>query len=84
MGTPYKKEAAIAQGAQEPFNGESEVDSNAKDVPGNAVKAADREAMRILADNWSIRGTTASRLAGATRRAKASPSWPGIGAHYAA
>jgi hypothetical protein len=48
------------------------------------VKAADREAMRILVDNRSVRGTTASRLAGATRRAEASPSWPGIGAHYAA
>jgi hypothetical protein len=84
MGTPYKKEAAIAQGAQEPFDGESEVDSDAKDVPGNAVKADDQEAMRILADNRSVQGTTASRLAGATRRAKASPSWPGIGAHYAA
>jgi hypothetical protein len=59
MGTPYEKEAAIAQGSQEPFDGESEVDSGAKDVPGNAVKAADQEAMRILVDNRSIRGTTA-------------------------
>ncbi len=33
MGTPYEKEAAIAQGDQEPFNGELEMDSNAKDSP---------------------------------------------------
>jgi hypothetical protein len=84
MGTLYEKEAAIAQGAQGPVDGDSEGDSDAKDVLGNSVTAADQAAMRILADNRSVRGSTASRFAGATRRAKASPSWPGIGTHYAA
>jgi hypothetical protein len=84
MGTPYKKKAAIAQGAQGPVDGDLEGDSNAEDVPGNSVTAANQAAMRILVDNRSVQGSMASRLAGATRRSKASPSWPGIGAHYAA
>jgi hypothetical protein len=40
--------------------------------------------MRILADNRSVRGTTASRLARATTTAEAAPSWNGIGADYPA
>jgi hypothetical protein len=84
MGTPYKKEAARAQGAQGPVDGDSEGDSNAEDLPGNSVTAANQAAMRILVDNRSVRGSTASRLVGAMRRAEASPSWPGIGAHYPA
>jgi hypothetical protein len=70
--------------SQEPYDSEAEVNSKAKDVPSNTVKAANQAAMRILADNRSVHGTTALRLAGATRTAKAAPSWPGIGAYYAA
>jgi hypothetical protein len=61
-----------------------EVDSEAEDVPGNIVKAANQAAMRILVDNRSVHGTTASRLARATRTAEAAPSWPGICTYYAA
>jgi hypothetical protein len=70
--------------SQEPYDSELEVDSKAKEVRGNTVKAANQTAMRILVDNRSIHGTTASRLAGATRTAKAAPSWPGICAYYVA
>ena len=54
LGTPYKKEATMAQGAQGPVDGESEEDSNAAEEPGTSVTAADQAAMRILADNESI------------------------------
>jgi hypothetical protein len=40
--------------------------------------------MRILADNRSVRGTTAARMARDTTTAEAAPSWTGIGANYAA
>jgi hypothetical protein len=70
--------------SQEPYNSELEIDSEAEEVPGDTVKATNQAAMRILADIRSVRGTTASRLARATRTAKAAPSWPGIGAYYAA
>ncbi len=53
-------------------------------MPGNTVKAANQAAMRIFADNRSVHGTMALRLAGATRTAEAAPSWPGICAYYAA
>ncbi len=53
-------------------------------MPGNTVKAANQAAMRILVDNRSVHGMMASRLAEATRTAKAAPSWPGICTYYAA
>jgi hypothetical protein len=40
--------------------------------------------MRILADNRSVRGTTAARMARDTTTAEAAPSWTGIRAKYAA
>jgi hypothetical protein len=70
--------------SQEPYDSESEVNSEAEDMPGDTVKAANQAAMRILVDNRSVHGTTASRLAGATRTAEAAPSWPGICTYYAA
>ncbi len=69
---------------QEPYDSELEVNSEAEDVPGNTVKAANQAAMRILMDNRSVHGTMALRLAGAMRTAKAAPSWPGICTYYAA
>jgi hypothetical protein len=70
--------------SQEPYDSESEVDSEAEDMPGDTVKAANQAAMRILVDNRSVHGTMASRLAGAMRTAEAAPSWPGICTYYAA
>jgi hypothetical protein len=40
--------------------------------------------MRILADNRSVRGMTAARMAWDTTTTEAAPSWTGIGANYAA
>ena len=40
--------------------------------------------MWILADNRSVRGTTAARMAWDTTTAEATPSWTGIGADYVA
>ncbi len=56
----------------------------AKDAYGDTQEAADRAAMRILADNRSIRGTMAARMAWDTTTAEAAPSWTGIEANYAA
>jgi hypothetical protein len=70
--------------AHEPYNLELDTESEAKDAPGNTLDAANRRAMRILANNRSVHGTMASRLARATTTAEAAPSWTGIGADYAA
>jgi hypothetical protein len=87
-----KKQGKIGQGisaagflpAQEPYDLESDIESKAKDAPGDTLDAANRAAMRILADNRSVCGMTASRFAWATTTAEAPPSWTGIGADYAA
>jgi hypothetical protein len=57
------------------------MESKAKGAPGDTFDAANRAAMRILADNRSVRGTTASRLARATTTVEAAPSWTGIGSN---
>ena len=69
---------------QEPYDLDSDKEPKAEDAYGDTLEAADRAAMRILADNRSVRGTTASRLARATTTAEAAPSWNGIGADYPA
>jgi hypothetical protein len=76
-----KKQGKTSQGIsaagflpEEPYNLESDTESKAKDAPGNTLDAANRAAMRILADNRSVRGTMASRLALATMTAEAAPS----------
>jgi hypothetical protein len=40
--------------------------------------------MRDLADNRSIRGTSANRMAADVRAAEAAPGWTGADANYAA
>jgi hypothetical protein len=45
---------------------------------------ADLKAMRDLADNRSIRGTSASRMAADAGSAAATPGWTGAGADYTA
>ncbi len=69
---------------QEPYDLELDKEPEAKDVHGNTLEAANRAAMRILADNRSVCGTTAARMARDTTTAEAAPSWTGIGADYAA
>jgi hypothetical protein len=70
--------------SQEPYNLESDTESEAKDAPGDTLDTSDQAAMRILADNRSVRSTTASRLARATTTTEATPNWTSIGANYAA
>jgi hypothetical protein len=70
--------------AQEPYDLESDKEPEAEDEHRHTPEAADWEAMRILADNRSVRGTTAARMARDTATAEAAPSWTGIGANYAA
>jgi hypothetical protein len=87
-----KKQGKTSQGvsaanflpAQEPYDLESDTESETKDASGNNLDAANQVAMRILADNRSVRSTTVSRLARATTTAEAAPSWTSIGADYAA
>ena len=45
---------------------------------------ADLKAMRDLADNRSIRGTSAFRMAADAKSAAAAPGWTGVGTDYAA
>ena len=47
------------------------------------VVDTDLKAMQDLADNRSIRGTAASRMAADVRSATAAPGWTGVGADYA-
>jgi hypothetical protein len=57
---------------------------NMADTGGGYVVDTDLKAMRDLADNRSIRGTSASRIAADARSAAAAPGWAGKGADYAA
>jgi hypothetical protein len=57
---------------------------NLADASFGYVVDADIKAMQGLADNRSIRGTSASRMAADTRSAAAAPGWTGVGANYAA
>ena len=45
------------------------------------VVDANLKAMRGLADNRSIRGTSASRMAADERSTAAAPEWTGVGAN---
>ena len=54
------------------------------DAPGETLHTTNRAAMRTLADNRSVRRTTAIRFAGATTTAEATHSWTGRGADYTA
>jgi len=60
------------------------MESDEDPAPLEWVVKADHKAMRALADNRSIRGTSASRIAADTRAAEAAPGWTGAGADYAA
>jgi hypothetical protein len=57
---------------------------NMADARGGYMVDADRQAMRDLADNRSIRGTSANRMAADVRAAEAAPGWTGADANYAA
>jgi hypothetical protein len=70
--------------AQEPYDLESDKEPEAEDAHVDTLEAANRAAMRILADNRPVCGTTAARMAQDTTTAEAVPSWTRIGANYAA
>jgi hypothetical protein len=67
--------------AQEPYDLESDEEPKAEDEHRHTPEAADWEAMRILANNRSVRSTTAARMARDTATTEAAPSWTGIGAN---
>jgi hypothetical protein len=70
--------------ARKPYHLELDKEPEAKDVHKDTLAAADRAAMRFLANNRSVRGTTAARMARDTTTTEAAPSWTGIGANYMA
>jgi len=57
---------------------------NMANARGGYMVNANHQAMRDLADNRSIRGTSANRMAADVRAAEAAPGWTGTGANYAA
>ncbi len=57
---------------------------NLADARGGYMVDTDRQAMCDLADNKSIRGTSANRMAADVRAAEAAPEWTGAGANYTA
>jgi hypothetical protein len=70
--------------AQEPYDLELDKESKAEDAHGETLEAANRGAMRILANNRSVHGTTVARMAWDTTTAEAAPSWTSIVVDYAA
>jgi hypothetical protein len=76
--------AAVFLPAQEPYDLESDEESEAEVTHRETLEATNRAAMRILANNRSVCITTAARMARDTTTAEAAPSWTGIGANYAA
>jgi hypothetical protein len=77
-GTPYEKEAAIAQGARGPRHRWSLAASTKdKDPPNNT-------GMAKLGQNMSVPGTTAAQFADWAWKEKAVPGWGGNGANYRA
>jgi hypothetical protein len=70
--------------AQKPYDLESDKEPEAKDVHKDTLETADWAAMRILANNRSVRGTMAARMARDTTTTEDAPSWTGIGANYMA
>jgi hypothetical protein len=60
--------------AQEPYDLESDEEPEAEDAHVDTLEAADRAAMRILANNRSVHGTTAARMARDTTITEAAPS----------
>ncbi len=87
-GKPDRAEALpfflLAQERQSDHPWDSDKDSEASDALGGTVDATDRAAMRVLAENRSVHGTTECKLAKATRRAETAPGWAGMGADHAA
>jgi len=66
-------------------NRSSDKDSfNMADASVRYVVDGDLKAMQDLANNRSIRGTSASRMAADARSAAAAPGWTSVGADYAA
>ena len=59
-------------------------DSSDKDSDGETITDRDRVALRTLANDRNLRGTTAFRLCQAATAAKARPGWSGTGPHYTA
>jgi hypothetical protein len=74
----------MASGGQSDHPWDSDQDSEASDALGGTVDATNCAAMRVLAKNRSVHGTTACKLAKATSRAKTAPGWAGMGADHAA
>jgi len=58
--------------------------SSDEESEGAVVTARDLAALRTLADNRNLRGTTAIRLHQAAKSVQASPGFPGMGIHYKA
>ena len=60
------------------------IDSSDEESRGETAPDRDRVALRLLADDRNIRGTTAFRLHQAAMAAEALPNWPGMGPDYTA
>ena len=59
-------------------------DSSNEESDGKTVTDRDLAALRAIADNRNLRGTTASRLCQAAKAVQARPGWSGMGMHYTA
>ena len=56
-------------------------DSSDEESDGETIADRDRAALRTLANDRNLRGTTAFRLCQAATAAKARPGWSGTGPH---
>ena len=59
-------------------------DSSDEESDGETIADRDRAALRTLADDRNLRGTTAFRLCQAATAAETRPGWSGTGPHYTA
>jgi len=59
-------------------------DSSDKESDGETIADRDRAALRTLANDRNLRGTTAFRLCQAATAAETRPGWSGTGLHYTA
>jgi hypothetical protein len=59
-------------------------DSSDEESDGETINDRDRAALRTLADDRNLRGTTAFRLCQAATAAETHPGWSGTGPHYTA
>jgi hypothetical protein len=77
-----------AKEAQEDINNYTDEDgatSDGKDNVGiQTIATGDLVAIKILAENRSVRGTMVTRLAGVMQIAEAAPGWTGTGVDYKA